>query len=411
MRKPIAALLLCLVPVAAFSQNRQEAASLDDPNVSAAEALASARATVAYWTVARMKAAIPMSRAVAFDANAVEAAANEVEEASPAALPGFAPGWRPGMPPHKDVKYYIPAGHPMYPTNASVEAGFQPQHGSAPTNPRTGPYGPFQRYTEIDPILNFPISTHGKLFFTLPGQGDFVCSATVIHRSTLITAGHCNHGGPGGQTAINREFCPSHRNGVNPRGCWPVVASATSLRWRTVGDPDYDYACLVTGPSGTTIANRIGNVTGWLGRAFNFPHSQAVRTFGYPQAPPFNGMRLQTTQSTEWYSFQFEPGGQSSKLIGSDLTGGSSGGSWVLGWNKPGNEFPDTDGSLATDPGNNSVTGVNSHKRCVGDCRTPPTNTNGVFWQEMSSPPFMSTAATDESEDIIQQCFANGGTS
>jgi hypothetical protein len=151
-------------------------------------------------------------------------------------------------------------------------------------------------------------------------------------------------------------------------------------------------------------------VTGWLGRSWNFAPSQAVRTFGYPQAAPFSGGRLETTQSTEWYSHNFTAGGQSSKIIGSDLTGGSSGGSWVLGWNNPGNVAADTDGSANTDPGNLWVSGVNSHKRCSINCSSPPTATTGVFWQEMTSPPFMNTAATDESEDIIGVCFANGGT-
>jgi hypothetical protein len=413
MRKLLAALLLCFVPFAAFSQSQSAGENeLDQPAVSEAEAMATARAAEAYWTAARMKAARPMPiPTLTLDREAVEAAADEVEEASPfRALPGYSPGWRPGSAPHKNVKYYIPVGHPMYPVTAAAADGFQPQHGTAPTNPKDGPYGPFQRYTEFDPITSYPRSTHGKLYFTLPGQGNFVCSATVIHRGTLITAGHCNAAGSGGPLATNRLFCPSHRNGVNSRGCWSVIASKTSAGWLNNGDPDYDYACLVTQTTGTTIANRIGNVTGWLGRSWNFAPSQAVRTFGYPQAAPFSGGRLETTQSTEWYSHNFTAGGQSSKIIGSDLTGGSSGGSWVLGWNNPGNEAADTDGSANTDPGNLWVSGVNSHKRCSINCSSPPTATTGVFWQEMTSPPFMNTAATDESEDIIGVCFANGGT-
>ena len=52
---------------------------------------------------------------------------------------------------------------------------------------------------------------------------------------------------------------------------------------------------------------------------------------------------------------------------------------------------------------------MNSHKRCSVNCNTPPTTTTGVFWQEMTSPPFRNTAATDESEDILQVCFNFGG--
>jgi hypothetical protein len=52
---------------------------------------------------------------------------------------------------------------------------------------------------------------------------------------------------------------------------------------------------------------------------------------------------------------------------------------------------------------------VNSHKRCSVNCNNPPTTTTGVFWQEMTSPPFRNTAAGDESEDILQVCFNSGG--
>ena len=198
--------------------------------------------------------------------------------------------------------------------------------------------------------------------------------------------------------------------GAHPtRGCWTVIDSKTSAGWHTAGNPDNDYACLITNPTGQKVANKIGNVTGWLGRAWNFASSQAERTFGYPQAAPFNGKRLQTTASTEWYTHDFRAGGQVSKIIGSDLTGGSSGGPWILGWTGGLTETADTDTSGETDPGNNWVNGVNSHKRCLSNCNTPPTTTSGVFWQEMTSPPFRNTTAGDESEDIIKVCFNNGG--
>jgi hypothetical protein len=39
----------------------------------------------------------------------------------------------------------------------------------------------------------------------------------------------------------------------------------------------------------------------------------------------------------------------------------------------------------------------------------PRLGRRGVFWQEMTSPPFRNTAAGDESEDILQVCFNSGG--
>jgi hypothetical protein len=397
--------ILMSAAAGAFAQDA--AKQLDEPAVSRLELADRAKAIEQFWTKERMATAKPMplvERVV--EPTEVGLVAIPKEPDGQRALPGYAPGFNPASRrPFVETKHTITPDHPLF---AAAAGDPDPLHGAPGANPLVGPYGPFQRWTEFDPITNYPTSTHGKLFFTLPGIGNFVCSATVINRNTLITAGHCNSDGAG-TFATNRLFCPSYLNGVNPaRGCWSVVNSKTSAGWHLGGDPDNDYACLITQPTGTIHAAPIGNVTGWLGRAWNFAPSQAERTFGYPAAAPFNGLRLISTASTEWYNIDFTPGGQASKAIGSDLTGGSSGGSWILGWG--GAEFADSDGSLATDPGANWVNGVNSHKRCLINCASPPTNFNGVFWQEMSSPPFMNTAAADESEDIVAVCFGAGGS-
>jgi V8-like Glu-specific endopeptidase len=373
--------------------------------VGEAQAAVEAQAAEEYWTPARMADAQPMQRTATFKSFSSASSAVS-EESDELAVPGYVRGCRP------NASNCDPAPRTFSSQDASSSVSGAPgdwisMHGTKPTNPRTGPYGPFQRWREASPITSYPKSTIGKLFFTLNGQ-NFVCSASVIGRSTLITAGHCNSDGTV-TFATNRLFCPSF-NGVADatRGCWSVVSSAVSFPWHNAGNPDYDYSCLVTATTGTKLANKIGNVTGTLGRAWNFGSSQAERTFGYPQAAPFNGGTLQTTASTEWYTHDFVAGGQISKIIGSDLTGGSSGGPWILGWTGGLAETADTDASGETDPGSNWVNGVNSHKRCLVNCNTPPTTTNGVFWQEMTSPPFRNTTAdNNESEDVIALCLAH----
>ena len=49
-------------------------------------------------------------------------------------------------------------------------------------------------------------------------------------------------------------------------------------------------------------------------------------------------------------------------------------------------EPADSNGSSVTDPGNNWVNGVNSHKHCLVNCNAPPTTTSGVLWQDKRSP-------------------------
>jgi V8-like Glu-specific endopeptidase len=406
MRSAKALLVAGVWSVLAITNAQAQNGPVSDVMRAGAQAGVDAQAIAAYWTETRMAEAKPMPLPTVTVDSLALAFPPVSEESGEAAVPGYARGCRP----HASTCNTAPrtlSSQEAFSESAAYGDLLQPMHGTKPTNPKTGPYGPFQRWREATPITAYPKSTIGKLFFTLNGQ-NFVCSASVIGRSTLITAGHCNS--DGSQTfATNRLFCPSF-NGVADatRGCWSVVASFVAAPWHTAGDPDYDYSCLITATTGTKVANKIGNVTGWLGRAWNLAPSQAERTFGYPANAPFTGGTLQTTASTEWYTHDFTSGGQISKVLGSDLTGGSSGGPWILGWSGPGAETADTDASAATDPGSNWVNGVNSHKRCLVNCTTPPTTTTGLFWQEMTSPPFRSDATdTNDSEDVIALCLAH----
>ena len=74
---------------------------------------------------------------------------------------------------------------------------------------------------------------------------------------------------------------------------------------------------------------RISQVVGWLGFAWNWSLYQHWNQFGYPAASPFSGKRLITSQSS--YAYKGSVGCSPPPVgVGSDLTGGSSGGPWVL---------------------------------------------------------------------------------
>lgn len=364
-----------------------------------------------YWSPERMKEATPMPLLKKPKEGADRERAREGMPSD--AKPGFAPG----SPPTD-----VPKGTSETTERAIGDSSsFQPQTAppfSPPANPTDfANYGPFQRFTWTGDYRIYPVSTIGKLFFTQGGR-DFVCSASVINRNTLATAGHCVHSGNGQDSgwSTNVRFCPSfNRNtGVDPtRGCWLANSMTTSRQWFNGGDSDRDYACIVTRPAGTVVPNNVGNVTGWLGRAWNWPSRQATFAWGYPAAAPFRGSDIITATSTEWYEVNMSSGdGQVSKYIGNDMTGGSSGGPWWLNMVNANValEFPDTDGSIVTDPAQMNccpwINGVNSHKRC---------NQNGcpstsIFSQEMGSPQFRNTANDiNESEDVFTVCFNNGG--
>jgi V8-like Glu-specific endopeptidase len=391
----------------------RESAALQ--NETQAEAQAAAIRT--YWTPERLTAARPKP----FPRAVVQRGTNEVQSSDafvldPSATPGFAPGWRPGRTaqPGADARVDVAADDPQY----QQLLGGNLTQTSAPFVPPATPadfgnYAPFQRFTwQQANNTVYPISTVGKLFFTQRGV-NFVCSASVIQRSTLATAGHCVHDGSNSVAgwSTNVLFCPSVNPAGSPRGCWAGIVQSTSFQWFSAGNIDRDIGCIVTAATGTTIANRVGNVTGWLGRAWNWPTRQSTFAWGYPQGAPFAGNRLITTVSTEWYQLNrnaTEP--QLSKYIGNDMTGGSSGGPWWINHTHSNVEIADTDASALTDPAQGGaapwINGVNSHKRCTAAGCTA----GNIFTQEMGSPQFRNTVADiNETEDVFAACFNAGG--
>lgn len=112
----------------------------------------------------------------------------------------------------------------------------------------------------------------------------------------------------------------------------------------------------MTAPTGTIVANNIGNVTGWAGRAWNWFSQQAMFVWGYPAASAFPGNSLIVDVSMEWYEVDMTSGdGQVSKYIGNDLTGGSSGGPWWLNMRSSLQKYADTDRSSVTDPSQGDI--------------------------------------------------------
>lgn len=359
-----------------------------------------------YWTPERMQGVqpMPLPERIVSDEQLKSTTREAAWPPGPATLV-------PGRPPPDDELSPLP--HETYELNldAPTPDALPQTHGSAPTNPKDGPYGPFQRWSMQGRYDVWPRFIHGKLFFSQYGD-DYICSATVISRSVIATAGHCVSNGSG-TYATNFLFCPGYsQNGEMPGvGCWGVRDGVTTSAFHNSGNVDYDYACLITARTGNQYAGQIGDKTGWAGQAYNFSSMQPVMEFGYPAEAPFTGTTIQQVASTEWYEVDMASGGQPSKYIGSDLTGGASGGGWFLSWRHPTTEFADTDSSEATDPAGAQngpyLNGVNSHKRCRSHCGTPPSTTDGIFWQEMGSPVFRRTSSDNQDAyDIFNWCLS-----
>src|SRR3954454_23774238 len=106
--------------------------------------------------------------------------------------------------------------------------------GSQPVPQSASPV-PFTSF-EIPDTRSYPNRVNGKVFFTRPGVGNFVCSGTVVtagNQSTVITAGHCVH--DGGSWSNNFAFAPGYHTvngvGTSPSGVWPASDEAAPQPW------------------------------------------------------------------------------------------------------------------------------------------------------------------------------------
>ena len=223
----------------------------------------------------------------------------------------------------------------------------------------SGTYGqPFtsSRLVPITADISYPYRTVGKLFFTIPGSGDYVCSASVLRPRVVVTAGHCTHKGSGGASGFynNFYFVPAYRDGAAPYQTWTPSYVQTTSAWATGGggvpnEADYSMFQMVDKNINGTVT-KIGSVTGYLGYQTVALASNHATILGYAcnldscakmhQVGARNGATV-SPNNVEY---------------GSDMRGGSSGGPWIQNF-----------GALAvgqtggTNPGSNRIIGITSY--------------------------------------------------
>jgi len=201
----------------------------------------------------------------------------------------------------------------------------------------------------------YPYSTVGKLYYTVPGKGDYQCSAAVIRPRVIVTAGHCVHSGkssPGFHT--NFLFIPSFRDGAAPYGAWTWERVWTTQTWTTSGGKvpnSADYAVIVLRDRPVNgVTRRIGDVTGWLGYQTNSLMPNHVTMLGYPVNLDYG------TKMHQVHAGMFRATSSNCAEAGSDMTGGSSGGPWVQNFGVP------ASGQVGgAKPGMNRIVGVTSY--------------------------------------------------
>lgn len=193
----------------------------------------------------------------------------------------------------------------------------------------------------------YPYRAIGAMFFT-DGSGTYLCSASVIRRGVIVTAAHCvqDYGaGPGG-AYTGHQFIPAYY-GVGsttaqqrPYGTWTGRTIAVAPSYVSGNDTgngnavNNDVAVIAIAPlNGRFIGDVVGKL-GYGANGYGFVTSAnvgnlrtaAVSTLGYPGLldggdvmQRSDGPAYETTVSSALQIRQ-----------GSDFTGGSSGGPWIV---------------------------------------------------------------------------------
>lgn len=276
----VAAAALAWSPTAGATSSLSAAGHPDGVEVhKAAQTRAEHHRIVEYWTPRRMRAATPGDRLV--DGRSKASAGGTVQRGAPTVIG--------------------PRGKPTKPGSS--------QDG-------TGGY-----YTGGGEIVD----TTGKVFFTLGGT-NYVCSGSATgstNRDVVLTAGHCVNEGPGSY-ATNFAFVPAYDDGARPFGTFTARSLVTTSQWANAGDFDYDVGFAVMN---TLNGQHLTDVVGSQGIGFNQARGELTYAFGYPAARPYDGTDIAYCYDTVFADTYY---GSQDQGMDCDMTGGSSGGPWLI---------------------------------------------------------------------------------
>lgn len=183
-------------------------------------------------------------------------------------------------------------------------------------------------YTDllIDPKIRgqYPYRATGWFVFTYPSGGTFRCTATLIAKSILVTAGHCVHegGNSGAGYITSGTYYPAYANGASSTyGQATAAAVITTAGWYSGGglDQGYDVGLVVLNKrTGTT--SEIGTKTGVL----SFCYLNCLQTYWYLTQHGYPGNYYSGTVLTQGQ--HLEASDTRDFVLGSGMQGGSSGG-------------------------------------------------------------------------------------
>lgn len=177
---------------------------------------------------------------------------------------------------------------------------------------------------------------NGAIFVELGFFGFARCSGTAIvspNESVVVTAGHCvNSGGHRGRWYKDRwAFVPGYRFGQRPFGVFPARYLDTTVQWRRSGSENFDVGAAVVGRNGR--GETLDEAVGGVGIAFNLSPRQTFAIHGYPAEEPFDGETQRICPSAPFIGHDpdsFLSPGPLNLSVRCDVTGGASGGGWII---------------------------------------------------------------------------------
>lgn len=188
----------------------------------------------------------------------------------------------------------------------------------------------------------YPADAAGKLFFKI-GQGNFVCSASLIKPGVVVTAAHCVANFGKKQFYSGWQFVPGYWKGNAPFGVWTASVAAVLTSYFDGSDPCAQSGVICQDDVALLVLNAQngkypGSSIGWFGYGWNgysyFPWlglTQAqITQLGYPVALD-GGAIMERTDSLGYTKSDFN----NNTIIGSLMTGGSSGGPWLVNFGYP----------------------------------------------------------------------------
>lgn len=200
------------------------------------------------------------------------------------------------------------------PARTGVAKQVQTTDGEPVTIPASKPSGEISAQASV-------WNTVGRLAFTNPGVGDYICTANVVtanNRDVIATARHCVMDIATGKVFANFRFAPGYSNGNTPFGWWTWRAAG----WR-IDDtgPGGDNAFIVLNTGGNN-GGHVQDAVGGSGLGFNWGLATQAYGFGIPGS----------TNTAVWCGGKPYNGPSGGVQIPNcnGLSGGASGGPFVV---------------------------------------------------------------------------------